>query len=184
MKNLQTLTPKLKRHKIQFFYNENLNQIEIGKSLNKYKRILWATVLLSLGIVLFIYSIHLFASSGRGGISIKKFLLAIPIGLIYLGGMEIYKYIKLTRNSKRKIISPNSIIIQEGEEKTIPKDEIVKLDYFFDGHDSGESAGILYILTKDSNEKIFLLTLYDKDHTYLKDDLIFLKNTLKEYMNL
>ncbi|RIV68259.1 hypothetical protein [Flagellimonas aequoris] len=185
MKQLDTFRLKLKRYNIHFQYNENLNQIEIGKSLNNNRKLILGIVLLSVGLVLFIVATGLLLDIGPSSKLTKKLFLLIPIGVMYLGGAEIFKYIKLKKNNKRKIISPTSIIIQEGEETHIKKEQISDLDYFIENvEDTGEPVGSLYLLTKPSNEKIILLTLYDKDYKYLKNDLIFLKDSIKEYMGL
>ena len=185
MKDLNTFKSKLKRYKIQFLYNENLNQIEIGKSLDKNRKLILGIVLLAIGLILFFLATSFLFDLGRTGKLTKRLFLIIPVGVLYLGGAEIFKYLKLKKNNNRKIISPSSIIIQENQETHIKKEQIIDLNYFIENvEDSVEPVGSLYLSTSDSSEKIILLTLFGEDYKYLKDDLNFLREGLKDYMGL
>ncbi|WP_130736508.1 hypothetical protein [Flavobacterium sp. J27] len=186
MKSLETLRLKLKRHKIHFFYNESLNQIEIGKSLNSNQKKIIGIALIIIGLLLFILAIGLLVDIGVKSKLLIKIFMLFPIGLIYFGGTEINKTSKLKKSNKKKIISPSAIHIEE-EAKVIQiqKEQILTLDYLFEkADDMGETAGSIYVTSTLSDNKIILLTIYGTQREYLKTDLIFIKSVLSEYMQL
>ena len=176
-KELYILDMKLKRHKIEFKYDRNSNSLIFGKTKN-------LTIRYIIGILMIILGFYLAGLVLRTDFPLRnlmKYLFLIGGGF---GVGIIVNAMKLSKNGKYEKIFSNGYIELKSKKNSVKYslDSIEKLSYKLDNRRE-VYFGKLFLILKDQKE-IELLTLTEKNRTYLKSDFEYLTKVLNNQIGL
>ncbi len=179
--NFTTLGLKLKRHKLSYSYNEKDKALEIGKSLNKNKQLIMGIILLIITLVLLFVGGTLLSSVNP---VIRKYILIvliIPTGSF--GIKMIWNFITLSKGNKgNKKFTKEAILIEKGKNTLeFPIHKISDIDFKIENNTNDIFEGNIFLIDLEGN-KVNLLTLIDDDNKFLKNDLKFISDTIKEHI--
>lgn len=168
---IKILELKLKRYKISFYYKKDTEEIIIGKSTNLNQKLIIGIIFTSLAIISLLSIIFLRIPYGR----IINYILSGGLGAF--GLKKIYEHYSLKENSKEKIISEKGISI---DNVFYPKEELLEIGSKMEFDEEAGHFGYLYIQTYRRKEKI--ITIFNQDYKFLKDDLTYFKKFFIEYL--
>jgi len=180
-KNFNALGLKLKRHKLSYSYNENNQSLQIGKSLNKNKTLILGIILILITLVILFLGGALLSGVNRIVRKYTIILVILPTGS--LGVKMIYDYISLSKgNNGNKTFTKDGISIEDGQTKTkFPINNISDIDFKIENDEKDTFEGSVFLIDTDNNN-VKLLTLIDNNYKFLKNDLNFITNTIKEHI--
>ena len=189
-KKFYTLNLKLKRHGLQFQYDENTKTFEIGKFRNA---MFWGALVYGLMLFVTLFAIALTVVQFTGLIGFVfswKTYIFLMIGAIAIN-IYLFNYSSTFReNTEKKFFTESALFIKQKEgELKIPTERIDQVFFAIKEMKASVSEedslyqGRVFLRTVEGNEYM-LLSIQGEDMKILKDDLQFIQGTIQEYWNL
>ena len=171
---------KLKRLHVNYNINYD-NSISLNGAIISNGKILltiFLPLLIFISIIIFLGILILTAEFDR--ITLPKIILIVPflpLILLYYGIKNILR-IKKSSKISVKILKGSIELIDKKETKMIILKENIKDIVPYIEENQSDAIGEIYVVDCN-NQKYLLLSLLDNKSKYLKDDITYIRNTIK-----